>query len=91
MAKMQKYLVETIIENKRLAKDPEGETIYRELINKGGYDEIISVRSGKYLRFVVNAQSQEEAEKTVYKMCNDIRIFNPVVHSCKIIARGKIP
>ena len=91
MVKMQNYLVEAIIENKRLAKDPEGETIYRELINKGGYDEIISVRSGKYLRFVVNAQSQEEAKKTVYKMCNDLRIYNPVVHSCKITTRGKIP
>jgi len=90
MIEMPNYVVEVIIENKRLAKDPEGETVYRELINKGGYDEILSVRSGKYLRFIVSAQSQREAKETVYKMCNDLRIYNPVVHSCKIEARGNI-
>ncbi|MCW3975733.1 MAG: phosphoribosylformylglycinamidine synthase subunit PurS [Candidatus Bathyarchaeota archaeon] len=87
---MPNYLVEVIIENKKLAKDPEGETIYRELINKSGYDEILSVRSGKYLRLNVNAQSKNDAEKIVYKMCNDLRIYNPVVHSCKIVAKGNI-
>ena len=57
---MLNYIIEVIIENKRLAKDPEGETVYRELVNKGGYDDVISVRSGKYLRFVVSAQSLPE-------------------------------
>ncbi len=85
---MPNYLVEVVIENKKLAKDPEGETIYRELINKGGYDSIVGVRTGKYLRLSVNAKSKKEAEKLVYQMCNDLRIFNSVVHSCKIAAKG---
>ena len=88
MTKTHDYIVEAIIENKKLAKDPEGETIYRELVNKGGYDDILGVRSGKYLRFIVNAKSSEAAEKIVYDMCNDLRIYNPVVHSLQVTVRG---
>ncbi len=90
MIEMLNYIIEVIIENKRLAKDPEGETVYRELVNKGGYDDVISVRSGKYLRFVVSAQSHEEAKKKIDELCNDLRIYNPIVHSCKISVRGNI-
>lgn len=81
---MPEFLVEVVIENKPLAKDPEGDTVCRDLINRGGYQNVKKVRTGKYLRFSVDAQTSEGAKDTVYKLCNDLRIFNPVVHTCEI-------
>jgi phosphoribosylformylglycinamidine synthase len=82
------YLVEVIIENKPAARDPEGETICRDLINKGGYEMVTSVRTGKYLRLKVKAKSEKQAKDIVYKICNDLRIYNPVVHTCAISVKG---
>jgi len=82
-----RYEIEVVIENKPLAKDPEGETILRDLVIRGGYEDVTSVRSGKYLRFAVEAQTHEEAKSRVYKLCNDLRIYNPVVHTCSIKAK----
>ena len=81
------YTVEVIIENKPIARDPEGETIQRDLILRGGYAQVESVRTGKYVRLIVKAESPEEAKKIVFKLCNDLRIYNPVVHTCRIEVR----
>ena len=83
------YLVEVVIGNKPQAKDPEGETIMRDLMHKSGYDSVKEVRTGKLLRVQIEASSEEEARQKVFAMCNDLRIFNPVAHSCKIEIRGK--
>jgi phosphoribosylformylglycinamidine synthase PurS subunit len=85
------FVVEVIIENKPAARDPEGETISRDLLNKGGFEMVRSVRSGKYLRMQVAAKDEEEAKKIVFDMCNSLRIFNPVVHTCKIEVKGLQP
>ncbi|MFQ6084797.1 MAG: phosphoribosylformylglycinamidine synthase subunit PurS [Candidatus Bathyarchaeia archaeon] len=79
-----RYLIEAIIENKPAARDPEGETIHRDLVIKGGYDSIKSTRTGKYIRFDVEARSLNQAKRTVLKLCNDLRIYNPVVHTLTI-------
>lgn len=81
---MPDFTVEVIIENKKMARDPEGETIARELISRGGFSEIRNVRAGKYLRLLVKATDKEEAEQIVNRMSNALRIFNPVVHKCTI-------
>ncbi|MHA1229787.1 MAG: phosphoribosylformylglycinamidine synthase subunit PurS [Candidatus Helarchaeota archaeon] len=81
---MTLYTVEVIIENKPAARDPEGETIQKDLILRSGYDMIKSVRSGKYLRIKIEAGTPTEAEKKVFDMCNALRIYNPVVHTCTI-------
>ncbi|MBS7625432.1 phosphoribosylformylglycinamidine synthase subunit PurS [Candidatus Bathyarchaeota archaeon] len=78
-----------IIENKKLARDPEGETIAKELIERRGISTIKSVRSGKYLRFLVEAGKEEEALRLVEKIANELRIFNPVVHICNIRIMGE--
>ena len=70
------------------ARDPEGETIYKDLILKGGYEKIKSVRTGKYLKILVDANGRKEAEKIVFDMCNALRIYNPVIHTHKIRVRG---
>ena len=39
---------------------------------------------------IANEAKKNDAEKIVFTMCNDLRIYNPVVHSCKIVAKGNI-
>ncbi|MEM3587252.1 MAG: phosphoribosylformylglycinamidine synthase subunit PurS [Candidatus Jordarchaeaceae archaeon] len=77
---MNSYVLEIVIENKPTARDPEGETILKDLINQNGFEMVKNVRSGKFLRVNLEAESKEEAKNIVYKMCNDLRIFNPVIH-----------
>ncbi|MHA1143890.1 MAG: phosphoribosylformylglycinamidine synthase subunit PurS [Candidatus Helarchaeota archaeon] len=78
------HVVEIIIENKPAAKDPEGTTIQRDLLNKGGYEQVKSVRTGKYLRVSIEAKDETEALEMTRNFCNDLRIYNPVVHSIDI-------
>jgi phosphoribosylformylglycinamidine synthase subunit PurS len=78
------YLVEVIVENKPLARDPEGETIHRNLILKGGYTQVTGVRAGKLLRMNVEANSPEEARAVVRKLSDDLRIYNPAAHTIQV-------
>jgi phosphoribosylformylglycinamidine synthase len=78
------YTVEVIVENKPLARDPEGETIHHNLILKGGYKQVRDVRAGKLLRMKVEADSPEEARQLVRKLCDDLRIYNPAAHICQV-------
>lgn len=87
---MPKFVVQVVIENKPNINDPEGETIHRDLVVKGGYSSVQSVRSAKMLKMIVNSQSEKEAETTVKRMCEELRIFNPVVSNCIIKTTDKI-
>jgi phosphoribosylformylglycinamidine synthase len=84
-----KFIVQVIIENKPYINDPEGETIHRDLVVKGGYSNIQSVRSAKMLKMVVNSKTERDAEATVRKLCQELRIFNPVVSNCTVQSTGK--
>ncbi len=84
MVTMDAHTVEVIIENKPLARDPEGETIHRNLIIKGGYKQVTNVRAGKLLRMTVQADSAEMARQIVKKLCDDLRIYNPAAHVCQV-------
>ncbi|HUT82507.1 MAG TPA: phosphoribosylformylglycinamidine synthase subunit PurS [Candidatus Bathyarchaeia archaeon] len=81
---MPKFNAEVIIEGKKNARDPEGETIMRDLMMKHGYKMVSSVRSGKILKVIVEARDASEAEAICWKMVNELRIYNPVAHSCSI-------
>ena len=78
------FTVEVVVENKPLARDPEGETIHRNLVLKGGYSQVTSVRAGKLLRMNVEASSPDIARQLVQKLCDDLRIYNPAAHTCQI-------
>ena len=78
------YVVEVIVENKRLARDPEGETIHHNLIIKGGYNQVTNVRAGKLLRMSVEASSPDQARDLVKRLCDDLRIYNPAAHTCQV-------
>jgi len=81
---MPKFLAEIIIEGKKNARDPEGETIMRDLMIKQGYTMVDSVRSGKILKVSLEAKDAKGAEEICLKMVNELRVYNPVAHLCTI-------
>ncbi|TMI36972.1 phosphoribosylformylglycinamidine synthase subunit PurS [Candidatus Bathyarchaeota archaeon] len=78
------HVIEVIVENKPLARDPEGETIHHNLIMKGGYNQVTDVRAGKLLRMTVEASSPDQARDLVKRLCDDLRIYNPAAHTCQV-------
>ena len=81
---MGRYLVVVTIENKDQVGDPEGETIKKDLIIRSGYSNVESVRSAKCYNIIINAKSEEDAKKEVTKLCEELRIYNPIVSNCTI-------
>jgi len=77
--------VNVVIENKPLIPDPEGEIILKDLLLKNGANFVKKVRTAKLLNFEVEAEDRKKAEEIILKMCNDLRLFNPVVSICKIL------
>jgi phosphoribosylformylglycinamidine synthase len=80
----QEFNVIVTIENKSFINDPEGETIYRDLILKNNYGNIKSVRTAKVLKIIISANNSKEAISNTRKMCEDLRIFNPLVSNCHV-------
>jgi len=85
---MPSFKVNVIIENKPEIVDPEGDTILNDLILKDKKTSIKKVRSAKMLKFVIDAKSKESAEKTVLDICNQFRIFNPLVSKVSVETLG---
>ena len=86
---MKTYLVKVVIENKASARDPEGETILRDLLIKGGYGQVKIVRTAKLLKVWIDAVTSEDAKKITSKLCDELRIYNPVAHTCSISVDGE--
>lgn len=87
---MAKYLVVVTIENKEEVGDPEGETIKKDLILRSGYSKVESVKSAKCYNIVINTNSEEEAKMDITKLCEELRIYNPIVSNCTIGPINKI-
>lgn len=83
----QAFSVEIVISNKPRARDPEGETIERDLIHKEGFQSVKKVRTGKLLTVNVDASNEDEALSKVIQMCNDLRLYNPVAHALNVRVR----
>ena len=83
----QSFSVEILISNKPQARDPEGETIIRDLIHKTGFESVKEVRTGKLLTIRVDAANQEDAKDKVLSMCNELRLYNPIAHSVSVRIR----
>jgi phosphoribosylformylglycinamidine synthase len=87
---VSKFVICVTIENKEHINDPEGETIQKDLIIKGGYSTVESVRTAKTLKITVREKNQMEAEKVVRNLCEELRIYNPVVSKCTVQSLGRI-
>jgi len=79
-----------VIEPKPSLRDPEGETILRDLVHKKAGHGVRDIRTAKLLRFSVNAENGEEAERFVAKLCDELRLYNPVSHRFSVRA-GDLP
>ena len=84
---MLTYNVHVIIENKPNISDPEGDTILNDLVLKGNNSSVKKIRAGKILKFTVEASDKKKAEKIVEKICQELRIFNPLVSKVVIEAK----
>lgn len=84
MISMGRYLIHAIITLKGV-RDPEGETIHKDLVLSNGYTGIRKIVSGKYLGFEVEVPSKEDAIKYVMEVCEKARLYNPTVHRLEIL------
>ena len=76
--------VTVTISNKPFLNDPEGETVLRDLILKEDYEDVVSVRSAKSLTIKVLAFDKKDALDKIRRMCEDLRIYNPMVSTCEV-------
>lgn len=81
------YTVSVLISNKEFLNDPEGETVLNDLIIKENYTDFLSVRSAKSLTIKVMAENESDAVEKVRSMCDDLRIYNPVVSKCDVLIK----
>jgi phosphoribosylformylglycinamidine synthase subunit PurS len=79
--------VSVVISNGGGASDPEGETIFRDLVSKSGFRQVQGIRTGKFLNVRVRASDAESAKALVKKMCDELRIYNPAAHSLTVEVR----
>lgn len=78
------YLVEVFISLKEVVNDPEGLAI-RDGLHNLGFQEVNAVRTGKYLRLSVTAESTTAAEARVAEACEKL-LANTVIEEYRIAA-----
>ena len=76
---MPNFQVSVVIENKPGISDPEGDTILNDLVLKGNNKEITKIRTGTILKFSIIEENEESAKNNIIKICDDLRIYNPLV------------
>ena len=76
---MPNFQVNVVIENKPGISDPEGDTILNDLVLKGNNKEITKIRAGTILKFSITEENEESAKNNIIKICDDLRIYNPLV------------
>ena len=81
---MAKYNVHVTIENKPGISDPEGATILNDLVLKGNHKNVTKIRSAKMLKFDITEKNKKLAKEKIQKICDDLRIYNPLVSKISI-------
>ena len=81
---MPLFVVSVIIENKPGLIDPEGDTILNDLVLKDKKTSVTKIRSAKMLKFEIDEKNKELAEKTILALCNELRIYNPLVSKVSV-------
>ena len=76
---MPKLQVSVVIENKPGISDPEGDTILNDLVLKDKNTNITQIRSGTILKFSVTESNEQSAKDSILKICDELRIYNPLV------------
>ncbi len=81
---MKTFTINVIIENKPGINDPEGDTILKDLVIKGKYASVSKIKSAKLLKFTIKEKDKNNATKTIQKLCDELRIYNPMVSKLTI-------
>ena len=76
---MASFQVNVTIENKPGISDPEGDTILNDLVLKGIHKNISKIKTAKMLKFTIKEKDKKTAEKKVQEICDELRIYNPMV------------
>ena len=76
---MTAFTVDVTIENKPGISDPEGDTILNDLVLKGTHKSVSKIKTAKMLKFTIEEKDKETAQSKVQDICNELRIFNPMV------------
>ena len=74
---VENYKVKVHVTLKETINDPEGITIHRAL-KRLGFEEIESVRSGKYFEIIVDSLDEQLIDRKVNEMCSNL-LANPVI------------
>ncbi|HUU48182.1 MAG TPA: phosphoribosylformylglycinamidine synthase subunit PurS [Nitrosopumilaceae archaeon] len=83
---MVTFKVHVTIENKPGISDPEGETILNDLVLKGTCKTISKITTAKMLKFTINEKDKKTAESKIQSICDELRIYNPMVSQVTINA-----
>jgi phosphoribosylformylglycinamidine synthase len=83
---MVTFNVHVTIENKSGISDPEGETILNDLVLKGTCKTISKITTAKMLKFTINEKDKKTAESKIQNICDELRIYNPMVSKITINA-----
>ena len=76
---MADYSVHVTIENKPGISDPEGKTILNDLVLKGTHQNVTRINTAKMLKFLISEQDKDTAQLKVQEICDELRIYNPMV------------
>lgn len=85
---MPAYSVHVTIENKPGIADPEGTTILNDLVLRGNFSSVSQVRTAKMLKFVIREKDRAGAERKIRELCDELRIFNPLVSRAAYKVQG---
>ena len=83
---MPNFQVSVVIENKPGISDPEGDTILNDLVLKDKNTNITQIRSGTILKFSVTESNEQSAKDSILKICDELRIYNPLVSKVTVTA-----
>lgn len=76
---MPSFIIHVTIENKPGISDPEGKTILNDLVLRGTTSKISQITTAKMLKFTIEESDAESAKLAVKQLCDDLRIYNPMV------------
>lgn len=82
---MANFYCEVFVVLKPMVNDPEG-LVIRDGLRTIGFNEVVSVRSGKYLTIEIEAEDQAEAESRVTGMCDKL-LANPVIEEYRFTVK----
>ena len=71
------YLARVYISLKSTVSDPQGLTIQGGL-HQLGFDDVVSVRAGKYMEIKIDQDTESDAARQVEAMCDKL-LANPVI------------